>query len=115
MMKSDDLCQAKIQLAGPKLQTLSGKPMRVQGHRGGFTPENTLKCFQQALDYSIEGIELDVSVLNIYIPNIIQVWLTKDGIPIILHGGDDGELNHHFPGHLDETIYIFDLTYEQIL
>jgi glycerophosphoryl diester phosphodiesterase len=39
--------------------------------------------------------------------------LTKDGIPIILHGGDNGELNHHFP--LDNTEYIFDHTYETLL
>jgi glycerophosphoryl diester phosphodiesterase len=45
--------------------------MQVQGHRGGFTPENTLKCFQQALDYSIEGIELDVSVLTTDIPKLM--------------------------------------------
>lgn len=55
-----------------------------------------------ALDHNVEGIELDI-------------WLTKDGMPIILHGGDNGELNHHFPDSMDETVYIFDLTYEQML
>jgi len=40
--------------------------------------------------------------------------LTRDGIPIILHGGDNGEINHHFPD-IKETTYIFDLTYEQML
>jgi glycerophosphoryl diester phosphodiesterase len=44
-----------------------------------------------------------------------KVWLTKDGVPIILHGGDEGELNHHLPDTFKETMYIFDLTYEQIL
>lgn len=35
-------------------------------------------------------------------------------MPIILHGGDDGELNHHFKS-LKETIYIFDLTLDEIM
>jgi glycerophosphoryl diester phosphodiesterase len=52
MIKSDDqLAITKIQLAGPKLQTLTGKPLMVQGHRGGFYPDNTLKSFKQALDH----------------------------------------------------------------
>lgn len=42
------------------------------------------------------------------------MWLTKDGVPIILHGGDDGELNHHFPT-MTELTYIFDLTLEEML
>lgn len=38
--------------------------------------------------------------------------MTKDGVPVILHGGDNGELNHHFK--LNETTYIFDKTYEEL-
>lgn len=34
-------------------------------------------------------------------------------MPVILHGGDEGELNHHFKG-LKETIYIFNMTFEEI-
>lgn len=34
-------------------------------------------------------------------------------IPIILHGGDDGELNHHFK-ELREIHYIFDKTLDEM-
>jgi glycerophosphoryl diester phosphodiesterase len=43
-----------------RLPTLSGRPMMIQGHRGGYSPENTMKSFRQALERGIEGIELDV-------------------------------------------------------
>jgi len=33
---------------------------------------------------------------------------------VILHGGDDGELNHHVHD-LPEITYIFDMTFEQLL
>jgi len=38
--------------------------------------------------------------------------MTKDGIPVIIHGGDNGELNHHFK--MDEVQYIFNKTYEEL-
>jgi hypothetical protein len=38
--------------------------------------------------------------------------MTSDDIPIILHGGDNGELHHHFKGDKDN---IFDKTYAEIL
>ena len=50
-------------------RTLSRKPIQVQGHRGGYQPENTMLCFKQALDKGLQGIELDVLRLidsNIY-------------------------------------------------
>ena len=43
------------------MRTLTGARLQVQGHRGGFQPENTLKAFKQAIEHRIEGIELDVS------------------------------------------------------
>jgi len=35
----------------------------IIGHRGGYIdgPENSLKCFQAAIDHKIDGIEFDVS------------------------------------------------------
>ena len=67
MMKSDEQF-ANVQASllhlskqGPKLPTLSGGPLQIQGHRGGFQPDNTLASFKMALDHQIEGIELDVS------------------------------------------------------
>ena len=54
----------------------------IESHRGmnrEFT-ENTLEAFKRAIFYKLESIELDV-------------WLTKDNIPVIYHGfGDFGEL-----------------------
>ena len=57
-----------------------GKKTMVVGHRGGFFgPENSMKGFRGAVENEIEGIEFDV-------------WLSKDGIPMVLHGGADGQL-----------------------
>ena len=53
----------------------------VIGHKGGFFgPENSMKCFQGAMDNNLEGIEFDV-------------WLSKDNVLMVLHGGDNGQLN----------------------
>lgn len=54
-------------------------PIKIEGHRGAglLEPENTLKAFQRAIDLEIDGVELDV-------------WLSKDGIPIVVHGTEDG-------------------------
>ena len=47
----------------------------VIGHRGGFFgPENSMKGFRGAIDNNLEGIEFDV-------------WLSKDNVPMVLHGG----------------------------
>ena len=44
--------------------------------------------------------------------NILQqVWITKDGVPIILHGGDNGEMRE-FTG---DSTFVFDYTYEELL
>ena len=61
----------KFYLANP------GKSLII-GHRGGFFgPENSLKCFNLAIENKLEGVEFDV-------------WLSKDGVPMVLHGGIDG-------------------------
>ena len=56
----------------------------IIGHRGGkpFGPDNTIKAFQGAIDHKIEGIEFDV-------------WLSKDDIPMITHGGDNGQFDKY--------------------
>jgi len=51
----------------------------IQGHRGGFKPDNTMATFNRSMESGQEAIELDV-------------WLCKDGIPVVSHGGDDGNL-----------------------
>ncbi|GAW83151.1 glycerophosphodiester phosphodiesterase [Plasmodium gonderi] len=62
----------------------------IVGHRGCGTseaggssqyPENSLYSFKKAIDYGIDGIELDV-------------WLTKDNEVIVIHGTEDGLLGH---------------------
>jgi len=53
--------------------------MRMEGHRGaGFLePENSIKAFKRAIELGLEGVEFDV-------------WLTKDDVPIVLHGLEGG-------------------------
>ena len=61
----------------------SGKTSMVVGHRGGFFgPENSLKGFRGAIQNKLEAIEFDI-------------WLSKDNVPMILHGGNTGEMDHY--------------------
>ena len=55
----------------------------IEGHRGvnRELPENTIESYKRAIEYNLDGIELDV-------------WLTKDKIPIIIHGGENGEIQN---------------------
>ena len=55
----------------------------IEGHRGVNREyaENTLESFKKAIEYNLDGIELDV-------------WLSKDKIPIVIHGGDNGEIQN---------------------
>ena len=51
-------------------------------HAGGnFGPNNSMKSFKGAIAHKIDGLEFDV-------------WLSRDKIPVILHGGQNGELEH---------------------
>jgi glycerophosphoryl diester phosphodiesterase len=52
--------------------------VRIEGHRGAgrLTPDNSIKGFQKAIELQLEGVELDV-------------WLSVDSIPIVLHGLPD--------------------------
>ena len=51
------------------------KSTLILGHRGGFFgPENSIPGFQGAIDHKLDGVEFDV-------------WLSKDGVPMVLHGG----------------------------
>lgn len=66
------------------------------GHRGGyFGPENSMKAFKGAVENRIEGIEFDV-------------WISKDGVPVVIHGGINGELP--FTGY--ENSYVWQETAE---
>ena len=57
----------------------------IEGHRGinKEKPENTKISFLKAIEYNLDSIELDI-------------WLSKDLIPIIFHGGLDGNLISDF-------------------
>jgi glycerophosphoryl diester phosphodiesterase len=48
---------------------------RIEAHRGAgnLEPENSIKAFKRAIELGLDGVELDV-------------WLTKDNIPVVLHG-----------------------------
>ncbi|TNV76407.1 hypothetical protein FGO68_gene13413 [Halteria grandinella] len=76
----------------------SGKrQFQIQGHRGGYKPDNVLSTFQKSLDNGLEAIELDV-------------WHTKDKVLVVAHGGDDGNLKDY--GRPED--YIYDWTLEQL-
>ena len=51
------------------------KSILIEGHRGyrAKYTENTLISFEAAMDYGVDAFEFDV-------------WLTKDKIPVIMHG-----------------------------
>ena len=54
----------------------------IEGHRGVNREifENTIDSFKKAIEYNLDSIELDV-------------WLTKDKVPIVVHGGFQGNLS----------------------
>lgn len=69
----------------------------VYGHRGGnFGPDNSMKNFKGAIANNIDGIEFDV-------------WLSKDSIPMVLHGGSNGKLSDY-----GRTDYVFQLTQQEL-
>ena len=69
----------------------------ILGHRGGkkFGPDNSLKAFRGAFEHNLEGIEFDV-------------WLAADDVPVIIHGGNNGEL----PDRDEE--YVFEWTSQEL-
>lgn len=36
--------------------------MQIQGHRGGYKPENTMTAFRTAIERDLDAIELDVNI-----------------------------------------------------
>ena len=61
----------------------SKKKVYIECHRGFHTeaPENTLAAFKKAIELNVDSIELDI-------------WLTKDEIPVVIHGSEDGEIKN---------------------
>jgi len=75
--------------------TAKNKPHRIfiESHRGvnKEEPENTLAAFEKAIYLECDSIELDI-------------WLTKDKIPIVLHGNEEGRINEN-SGMINNYIY----------
>lgn len=75
-----------------------GKIMIV-GHRGFFTVlENSLIGFQAAISHGLKMVELDI-------------WLSKDNIPIVIHCNDEGCISSTVTNAKGK---IKDYTYEEI-
>lgn len=52
------LCKELLDLQ--ELNRPLSKRVQIQGHRGGFKPENTMSSFKQAVEHGLDAIELDV-------------------------------------------------------
>lgn len=65
----------------------------IECHRGvnKEEPENTLAAFDKAIELDCDSIEMDI-------------WLTKDNIPIVIHGDHEGRVNEN-SGKITNYIY----------
>jgi glycerophosphoryl diester phosphodiesterase len=68
-------------------QLLTPHKCFIEGHRGvnKLEPENTLKSFAHSYQSNLDGIELDI-------------WLTKDKIPVVIHGTEEGGIEDSLNG-----------------
>jgi glycerophosphoryl diester phosphodiesterase len=64
-----------------------GHHIYIEGHRGmnKLQPQNTILSFKEAIQHELDSVELDI-------------WLTKDHVPVVIHGGDFGELEEFTTG-----------------
>lgn len=71
----------------------------VTSHRGinRELPQNTMVSFERVLLYDTDGIETDV-------------WVSKDGVPVIVHGAKGGELS----GYYDHSGIVTDFTWAEL-
>ena len=71
----------------------------IEAHRGVNREifQNTLEAFSRAIQYDIESFETDV-------------WLTKDNVLVLIHGGDMGNLE----GYYDHPGNVTDLTWDEL-
>ena len=75
----------------------------IEGHRGGkFDYDNTFAAFHKAVEHGLKSVEFDV-------------WLTKDKVPVVLHGSLTGEVEHACPQFgIAETTLINDIPLEHL-
>jgi glycerophosphoryl diester phosphodiesterase len=75
----------------------------IEGHRGVNKElyQNSIPSIKQAIKYDLDSIELDI-------------WLSKDKIPIIFHGWKYGQLSLHCENVEDTNLTINSLTSEEI-
>ena len=69
----------------------------IEGHRGCRTqPENTLRSIRIAIEKGCDSVEFDV-------------WITKDLIPVVIHGEDDGSIHKttNGTGKVNELEYLY--------
>lgn len=71
----------------------------IESHRGVNREifQNTLEAFERAIQYDIESFETDL-------------WLTKDNVLVILHGGEGGNLE----GFYDHPGIVTELTWDEL-
>ena len=63
-------------------------PIMIEAHRGMRKEpfDNTLESFKKAIEYKIDGIEIDVHI-------------SKDGIPVVIHDGYPSNLYYKLPSN----------------
>lgn len=74
----------------------------IESHRGLNREffENTLQAFNQAIIYDFDSIELDI-------------WLTNDKIPVVIHGGSKGQL-YDYVQNINKNITVNNLKLSEI-
>lgn len=83
-LMSDNLYSKNLRRFSFESTNFKNNPHRVyiESHRGvnREEPENTLLAFERAIQIGCDSIELDI-------------WLTRDKIPIVIHGDEHGNIN----------------------
>jgi glycerophosphoryl diester phosphodiesterase len=71
----------------PNRKKFNKKPF-IESHRGcnKEEAENTMSAFRRAIEYNCDSLELDV-------------WLSSDGIPMVIHGSKEGKLEETTNGN----------------